>query len=374
MTVKPVPLTVGIFVDSVGSYGRGVISGFAGYARRAGWDLRFEPAWRFDPRRREDVGLVGLDGLLVQVTSRQSEARHLKSRVPSVNVSNFFLEPSLPTVLPDDEAVGRLAAESFLIRGYRHVGFFGAAETGFARERLKGFVEGLGTQAQLSTCDPATTPVEGWLRKLAKPSAIFACNDHFALTLLHHCGVLGIDVPSEVSVLGVDNDSLFASISKPTLSSIALPTLEIGQRAAQLLEKRMAGQDVKGTHRVAPLGIISRGSTAFMPTSDELVARVCREIAERYQRSLSVSELAERHAVSQRTLERRFRAAVGRTVLGELYRVRIEEAKRLLLAGGLPVKTVALRCGFTDVSRFSMIFRRQTGSTPTRFARLGSSI
>jgi LacI family transcriptional regulator len=368
----PKKRSVALLVDSVGSYGRGVIAGFAGYARRAGWNVRFEPTWRFDPQRRVDA-IDSLDGILVQVTSRPSERQLLDSGIPAINCSNFVPDPTMPTVLPDDHAIGQLAAESFIMRGYKRFAYFGPSDVGFAQERLSAFTSSVQRVGPLSVCTTERTDPLKWLGKLEKQTAVFACNDHFALELLNHCATLSIQVPADVAVLGVDNDSLFAALSKPTLSSVMIPALEVGNRAAELLDRSMNGQSVPSMTRLAPVGVVSRESTATMPTSDDLVRQLCQHLAERFSKPIQIGQLAEQFSVSQRTIERRFFAATGRTLLDELHRLRIEEAKRLLLAGGLSIKQVALRSGYTDLSRFSENFRTQTGTTPTQFARATAS-
>ena len=75
-----------------------------------------------------------------------------------------------------------------------------------------------------------------------------------------------------------------------------------------------------------------------------------------------MSDLAREMAVSERTLLRRFGAAIGLTPLGYLQAVRLEAARALLEIGDLTVQSVASQVGYSDASSFSRLFRQGVGS------------
>lgn len=66
-----------------------------------------------------------------------------------------------------------------------------------------------------------------------------------------------------------------------------------------------------------------------------------------------------------------FREAVGRTPYEYLCRLRLEEAKRLLLTERESMAGIAERCGYSSQSYFNCVFRRETGMTPGEFRRRG---
>ncbi len=69
--------------------------------------------------------------------------------------------------------------------------------------------------------------------------------------------------------------------------------------------------------------------------------------------------------MARRGLERRFRKVLGRSMLQEIQRVRIERAKHLLVETDLPMRTVASRSGFSTQQRLAAVFRQMTGEPPT---------
>ena len=80
-----------------------------------------------------------------------------------------------------------------------------------------------------------------WLLNVEKPIGIIACNDIRALQLLNAARECKIDVPDEVAVVGIDNDSILCNLADPPLSSVEHDTRRIGFEASVLLDKMMRG-------------------------------------------------------------------------------------------------------------------------------------
>lgn len=74
--------------------------------------------------------------------------------------------------------------------------------------------------------------------------------------------------------------------------------------------------------------------------------------------------------VPERTLKRRFKAATGSTLIEYLQNLRVEEAKRLLESGQMPVDEISVEVGYDDPSFFRRLFKRCTGLTPSQYRRL----
>jgi transcriptional regulator GlxA family with amidase domain len=73
--------------------------------------------------------------------------------------------------------------------------------------------------------------------------------------------------------------------------------------------------------------------------------------------------------INRRTLERRFSESVGRSIAGEITRLRLARAKRQLVESGSPLKTVARACGFRNADHFHKVFARAEGITPTQYRK-----
>lgn len=105
------------------------------------------------------------------------------------------------------------------------------------------------------------------------------------------------------------------------------------------------------------------------PHSDPLVLRAQRWMGKSLQRGFSLSELARQLAVSERTLNRRFKQAVGKAPLHYLQSLRIDVAKRLLETKELTMDAVSQRVGYGDLSTFRRLFKRETGLSPREYQR-----
>jgi LacI family transcriptional regulator len=79
--------------------------------------------------------------------------------------------------------------------------------------------------------------------------------------------------------------------------------------------------------------------------------------------------VAKAAGVSVVALQTRFRAALGRTVLEEIQRVRVGRAQEILAHSELPMSAVAERCGFPNSQRFSVLFRQVAGVAPSEYRR-----
>lgn len=97
--------------------------------------------------------------------------------------------------------------------------------------------------------------------QLGRATAIFCSNDLLALGLLAEARKQGLDLPRDLSIIGLD-DIEMAADSFPALSTVALPRYEIGQLAAELIFELMAGKTPADFQRVVKTTYIHRGSVA----------------------------------------------------------------------------------------------------------------
>lgn len=98
----------------------------------------------------------------------------------------------------------------------------------------------------------------------------------------------------------------------------------------------------------------------------DYVSRVENEIEARYNEEISVASLASSLGLDRRYLSRLFRDRKGIPLGQYIINVRIENAKRLLLAG-IPVLRTAELVGYTDYTVFSKLFRKKVGISPRKF-------
>jgi len=101
--------------------------------------------------------------------------------------------------------------------------------------------------------------------------------------------------------------------------------------------------------------------------SDRLVADALRIIWEQSERDLTVGDVASQMPLTQRSLERRFREALGHTIHDEIIRCRLERARRLLAKTDLSIKEVAAASGFPNPDNMGRAFQRFEGVSPSEY-------
>jgi AraC family transcriptional regulator, regulatory protein of adaptative response / methylphosphotriester-DNA alkyltransferase methyltransferase len=107
----------------------------------------------------------------------------------------------------------------------------------------------------------------------------------------------------------------------------------------------------------------------------ESLFREAAAVIERdYAQDLDLTAVAHRVATSRRQLQRAFQE-VGRTTfrtyLGE---VRMRNAAQLLRQGGMPVREVAMRVGYSQPAQFAKAFRRYHGASPSSLRHGGRQL
>lgn len=328
-------------------------------------------------------GLAGyrLEGLIAAVYSNAVEAEILSLGIPAVNVSSALAHRSIPSVRIDQHQIGVVAAEYFLARGYRH--FLFVPDRGdhhaFIAERGQGFI----TTARAAggavsvhadwpeSAFPNATRGRGaltsWIAALPKPVAIFASSDFAAAEVHAEVVAAKITVPEQAAILGV-GDEHEAHFGDWGISSIATPYESVGYRAAAMLDAMLDGSSpAPAPLQTLPIRVISRVSTDARAVDDVEALQALRYIREHACAGIGVGDVVEQVPLSRRTLERRFRAAFGRTIRQDIQRNRIAQARKLLAATHLGVGEVAAASGFQDRSQFFITFRAETGLSPTAY-------
>ena len=201
---------------------------------------------------------------------------------------------------------------------------------------------------------------------LPKPCGILAANDETAAYVLNAARMVGVPVPEEMTVMGIDNDVLTCENTSPTLSSVAPAFEHSGRLAAGLLARRIRLPGLKPV--VVDFGsdsIVRRLSTSRGGRKDIRLARAVEYIRVNACKGISVSDAVREMGLSMRTAENRFRAVVGHSIRDEIVSVRIAKAKELLANAKIAVNSVYAYCGYKDERSLRYAFTKATGMSPS---------
>jgi LacI family transcriptional regulator len=371
---------VALLVETTRSYGRNVLQGIGDYARIHGswvFFLTTDVPLQDVPSKDEWDG----DGIIAQPHQDQRFIRELSARgVPVVSLSG---PPGagLPAVIANQSAVAELAMTHFRERGFVRFAYCGSP-----RERVwppTGELFRKLAEAGGYSCDvyqaayaPETRTLRleqmaAWLKPLRKPIALLAGNDTRAREVLDACRLAGLHVPEEIAVLGVNDDELICEMANPPLSSVVHNARRIGYEAAAMLDRLMQGKKVVADLVIDPLGVKTRQSTDLLAIEDPEVAKAVRFIREHACEGIRVDDVLDQVALSRRTLEMRFRDAVGRPPHVEIRRVQLERVKELLVTSDFKLDRIAELTGFSTAQYLAGLFHRVVNMTPGAWRQAG---
>ncbi|MFZ4484213.1 MAG: substrate-binding domain-containing protein [Chthoniobacterales bacterium] len=282
-----------------------------------------------------------------------------------------------PTVLLDDAGCGRLAAEHLLSLGFENFLTVGISNLPNSDVRIDAFKQTVASRAQevrsiliggrRSAGDP-WRPLREALRVCAKPVAIFAPSDWSATHTMHCVIQEGCHIPEEVAILAAGNEELICENAPVPLSSIEVGHEQLARESALLLDDLLEGRKPPDPPKVIPnAGVVTRQSTEIIAVSDFPVAKALRFIWMNLDHTLPIQEICAHAGVPQKAMEIRFRNHLGRSIIAEINRARIEKAKTLLRTTDLKAKEIAKACGFTTPNYFNNVFHAATGHAPRKF-------
>lgn len=162
-----------------------------------------------------------------------------------------------PSVQVDNVKAAREATAHLAGLGHARIGFItGPANLTSVTDRMSGYRQGL--EAHGITYDDRLVRVadfeevggyaaaQSLLLEVSPPTAIFAANDRMAVGVMAAARDLGIDVPDDLALIGFDNISM-ASLLRPALTTVALPSRQMGMAAMQLLLKQLTDKPAPQT-------------------------------------------------------------------------------------------------------------------------------
>ena len=287
-----------------------------------------------------------------------------------VNVSKLSRIETVSTVGVDEREIGRIVANTLIDSGLNRFAYCGIPGCYFSQQRESGYKEFLAEHGYDYAILPNrdTAYLGERIETLTLPMGIFCANDFLARKLALLCGQLQLKVPDEIAIIGVGNsaiDSIFAGIS---LSSVALPSRQIGYAAARQLNRLLGNRNAKPEAiNLPPEGIFQRESSLRQGIAQRAVERALNTIRENLAQPLTVNFVARNAGVSRRSLEMKFNEVLGRSPYAVITRLRMERAANLLLETQLRIYEVGERCGYPEQHQFSTAFKRYWRRSPKSF-------
>lgn len=322
------------------------------------------------------------DGVIAYVSDARETRDAMRLDIPVVSIGGTLASPGLNRVTVDHHAIGRLGAEHLLARGFKRLAFYGMEGPWYAAERGQGFVErgresGVNCELYLQPLErrrvswqKRIAPLQRWLATLQPPIAIMAVHDFRAYMVIEECQRLGLNVPHDVAVLGVDDNTILCESSVPKISSVSRNAWRHGYEAAGLLHKLMRRKATRLPRdiRIPPDGVVQRRSTDTLAVDDPHVSSAIHLMRDHLSENGGMEFVLSQVGISRRLLEKRFQETLQCTPYTYLCRLRVERARKLLAEPDKKkLHTVASACGFTSADHLARVFHRLTGELPSDY-------
>ncbi len=331
---------------------------------------------------------IRLDGLLTQVLPSylQPVQERLQAQgCPVVRLGSWEHpdDAIIPAVLHDYKTAGLLAAQYLRERGFKHVAYWGRNPAGEYEPMFVAFhtaAETLGMQCHLTRFETGAEmsidaknkrkqrEFKNWIVSLPKPVGYFVAGDRLASGYCPIIQAAGFEVPKDVAVLSIGNNTNICDCSVPSITSIEMDDESRIEKALDLLGDLMAGKQVsKDPVYIPPRRVAERQSTNVLATSDRIVAEALQFMWSKIGHDISVEDVAAEVGISSRHLERRFQEALGSSVNQEMRRRRLVEAQRLLRDTTFPIIDISPAVGFRSSTYFHRTFKETFGMSPRQY-------
>ncbi|GAO42714.1 AraC family transcriptional regulator [Flavihumibacter petaseus] len=376
-----------LLFDISEKYGQDLLTGIVQYYKEHGPAL----FCRMPIYYREAIGIKGIlkfakewgaQGIIGQLDNNRHVKKIAESGIHLILEDFKERFDEFPNITGGYYEAGRMGAEYFVKKGFKHFAFYGFRNIVWSRERAEGFEAYLHERGfdvynfeheELHTTDLwfyKPSVVSKWLQSLPKPIAIMACDDARGQHITEACKHHNIRIPDDVIVLGVDNDEMTCNLSDPPLSSVNLDTEKGGYEAARLMDLMIQGKVKKPQNvMVMPTYIVTRQSTDIAAASDEHIATVLNFIHKNLENDINVGDVLEQVPISRRSLEKRFLEVTGTSIYKYIFKLRMQRFSQRLLETDKRISEIALEAGFTLTNNISRQFKQIHGCTPGEYRK-----
>lgn len=198
-----------------------------------------------------------VDGFIISVSSESKSFDHFKKiqerNLPVVVFDRVTPHLTAPSVRIDNEEGGFVATEHLIEQGYRRIAVLAGPENlGVSNSRMDGYLNALKKHkikkdpALIVHCDfnqdYAYFATLELLAMKKRPDAIFTISDRMAIGAMLAIKKKGLRMPEDIGLVGFNNEPV-TSLVTPSISSVEMPSFELGKAAAKLFIETMHNKE-----------------------------------------------------------------------------------------------------------------------------------
>lgn len=349
------------------------------YAAKHGWLLTLVRDGQAPESWSGDGALVSFSRSVIQMDYIR---KLVATGIPAVGMS--YTEPSLvlPRVVPDYEGSARAAAAHLVSKGFANFAFVTSERLDSGEIAYYAFKKAI-LESGLSNDVPwivrrevvekygsdewsaMTKAFRRTLCKLPRPLGVWCQSDSVAMQIIDIAIASKTKVPEEMGILGTNDTVVICENAEIPISSVHSDYPRMARVACERLEKMMEG-DKEGPElvKIPPIGVMERDSTDVLAGAEGLLPRVMEYLSSHLREGASIPAMAKAMHVSHSRLSHCFHDQLKSTPTGELRKLRIKKAKKLMRSTDCSLDFVAIESGFCHSSHLVNAFRREEGITP----------
>ncbi|HET6558554.1 MAG TPA: LacI family DNA-binding transcriptional regulator [Prolixibacteraceae bacterium] len=271
--------TIGIVVPLINRhFFSSVISGVEDIAFKAGYNVVISQS---NDMAAKEISIVQsmfsnrVDGLIISIAMQSITFDHLKlfikKHIPLVFFDRVVPDIETDKVVVDDFTGGFRVTRHLIEQGYKRIAHLaGNLNLMMYLNRKQGYMQAL-EESGISydeslviintlTSEEGVKAVRQLMSLPEPPDAIFCGNDTTALSSMIYLRDKGINIPRQMGIVGFSNEP-FSSVVSPSITTIAQPGFEMGQKAAQMLIRQIESRERKYETIVLPTELIIRESS-----------------------------------------------------------------------------------------------------------------
>jgi DNA-binding LacI/PurR family transcriptional regulator len=271
--------TIGVIIpETVNRFFAKAVGGIQEVATQAGYNVIICQSNETLATERNNLQTLmanKVDGLLISVSRETDRYDHLQhaidKEVPIVFFDRIVEELKASQVYSDNYNISLEGTEHLIEQGCKRIAYVAGRQNLYnSRNRFNGYLaalkkhdmtvlDSLIVHAEFTSGDVADY-THRLLNLTERPDGIFAINDMAAIEMIHIIKKMGLSVPSDIAILGFNNETI-GNFIEPSLSSIAHPAFAMGTEAAGLLLKHINQTEIIPEKKLVKSQLIIREST-----------------------------------------------------------------------------------------------------------------
>lgn len=271
--------TIGIVVPLINRhFFSSVISGIEDIAFKAGYNVVISQS---NDQAAKEISIVQsmfsnrVDGLIISIAMQSDTFDHLKlfskKKVPLVFFDRAVPEIETDKIVVDDFTGGFRVTQHLIEQGYQRIAHLaGNLNLMTYLDRKRGYMQALKENniaydeslviINTLTSEEGIKAIDQLMSLSNPPDALFCGNDTTALSSMIYLRDKGFKIPQQMGIVGFSNEP-FSKVVSPSISTIAQPGFEMGQKAAQLLIRQIESREANYQTIVLPTELIIRESS-----------------------------------------------------------------------------------------------------------------